>query len=205
MKNKHTLNLSLKPEEFFHEKIQHAKGSMQAEFSDETLSYMVHLLIKYITPPKIALSEDDCVTDVSLVELLKKAMESSVRQRYQILRHLADTSLYMSGFFQDYFNRKLFDIDYYVTMGQSAYNHLAVMSQDIENHNHMAELFGNLSNKFIECVDIIATVSEDSPLDQNQDILAVYDRWTKTNSKKLYHLLEEAGITPIPSFSKTAS
>jgi tRNA(Ile)-lysidine synthase len=60
-----------------------------------------------------------------LALILKKALESPPAERVALYKKIADTSLYFSGFFQEYFNKKSFDIKYYVTMGESAYQELA--------------------------------------------------------------------------------
>ena len=198
--NDKQVNLSLKPQEFFREQLLTAQSQLKTSLDDDLSFYIVNLLVEFISPPQLPDESADSTTNVMdypLVLLLKRAMESPPRQQYQILKHLGDSSLYVSGFFQDYFNRKTFDIDYYITMGRSAYNHVSSLSN--------VRVYRNLSENFNVCVELLSCVSDTPGLKQNKELLGVYERWHKTQSTRLYRILVEAGITPIPSDKKSAS
>lgn len=202
------VNLFIKPQEYFREKLQTAQGQMHTNLDEELSFYIVNLLVEYITPPQI--TEDGTentanIMDYPLAILLKHALEAPPRKRYQIFKHLGDTSLYMSGFFQDYFNRKTFDIGYYITMGQTAYYQVSSLAQEVDRDSAKSGVYKNLSQNFGVCVELLSCVSDVPGLRQNKDILGVYERWHRTHSRRLYQILVEAGITPIPSEIKSAS
>ena len=75
-------------------------------------------------------------------------------QRAQ-LRNLGDVSLFMSGYFADSFPRRAVDVDYYVSMGEYAYGSLSRRDRDT-----FAEVFGELSRKFVGFMDVLSDVSE---------------------------------------------
>jgi len=116
---------------------------------------------------------------------------------------MGDTSLYVDGYFQDYFNRKTFDIDYYINMGQSAYENLSSLMKKRYADEHFASVYHSLSERFNTLVDVVAEIS-DSPGNNRADdnLLAIYDRWNQTKSERLRRILEEAGIEPIETTRK---
>lgn len=198
MESKH-IRLDLTPDRFFREKIKQAKVKMRVQTHSSTDEYLISLLVNFINPPKLA--TDDHSQDLlnqTLFDILKQAMESDPERKFELLKQLADTSLYISGFFQDYFNRKLFDIDYYMTMGRSAYYHISSLGPSVGKSSDV-KVFSRICEDFGTCVDLVAYVSERPEKMNNHDLLVLYNRWSKSNSERLFNILKEAGITPVPS------
>ena len=107
------------PTQFFHEMVVEAQERQRLKLTENVEFYIVNLLCGYLRASESDTNED------CLALILKKALESSHFEKIALYKKLADTALYFSGFFQEYFNRKSFDIRYYVTMGESAYNELS--------------------------------------------------------------------------------
>ncbi len=74
-------------------------------------------------------------------------------RRLCILKDLGDLSLYVSGFFQDSFNRKTFNLSYYIDMGSLAYHgRIRLSASKKESH-----LFSETSVAiFLKLVDVLA-------------------------------------------------
>ena len=204
MPHRPQLQIAVKPQEFFHEKVSQALDSLKIKIDDSIEFYVVNLLCEFIAPtPSEAPSGqslDPMQTPLAL--MYKTALESPPADQFRIVKKMGDTSLYFAGYFQDYFNRKTFDIDYYISMGQTAYAHASTLMRE-QHEQSMTEMYDTLSGKFSELVDVVAEVSDPMASDHAIDILAVYDRWTKTNSDRLRRLLERAGISPVKSPTKT--
>jgi len=94
----------LSPQAFFHEKVQEAQSRQGIMLSENVEFYIVNLLCDYVRVDEGKLN-DDC-----LALILKKALESPSGEQIFLYKKLADTALYFSGFFQEYFNNKCFDI-----------------------------------------------------------------------------------------------
>lgn len=191
------LNLMVKPQEFFREKVTSALANQQVKIAEEVEFYLVNLLCEFIAPGKL----DTVVGQLNAMEtplaiMMKQALEAPPAHKLRIYKYLGDTSLYISGFFQDYFNRKAFDISYYISLGSSAYENVSMLFKDHGDENFRT-MYNDLSAKFHSLVDVVAEVSEVPGNDQAVDILAVYDRWTRSNSDRLRKLLHKVGITPI--------
>lgn len=200
MSSQAVLDLSLSAQAFFHERITDASKQLKVKLDDNVEFYLVNLLTEFINPER--LNQDfQPQTDVlgtPLVFLLKQTVEAPESKRPLMYRRLGDTSLYIAGYFQDYFNAKSFDINYFITMGASAYNQAALLlkTQAKENAQH-PETLETLSRNFMQAVDIVAQASDTAATPKATDILHIYDRWNRCGSDRLRNLLLEHGITPI--------
>ena len=100
----------------------------------------------------------------------------------------------MSGFFADSFQRKLVDVDYYVSIGGTAYTALSRFETDT-----FSSVFAELADNFVGFVDVLSEVSERASCSSNADLLRLYGRWLKTGSRRSGQLLLERGVVPNPS------
>lgn len=186
------------PLQFFHEKIIEAQEKQHLKLSENVEFYLVNLLCDYIR------YNDASSTDNCLALTLKKALESSYGEKICLYKKLADTALYFSGFFQEYFNNKSFDIKYYVNMGESAYGELSSLMQGNSSYNKtMSQIYKEMSQSFLASVDILLHVSEQTYQQDNvRNTLSIYDAWLNTASEKLHKELMKRGITPVKTSTK---
>lgn len=191
-------NLLIKPREFFREKVSHAISNQKLKVSEDVEFYLVNLLCDFISPLAIEdLGEKD-ILEIPLAEIFKLALESPPEKQVKIYKILGDTSLYVSGYFQDYFNRKTYDIDYYITLGSTAYSSVSdLMKSKKSSQNHFSGVYSHLSKNFHNLVEVVAEVSDLLGTPGNENLLAIYDRWTKNKSERLKRKLENSGISPI--------
>jgi hypothetical protein len=192
--------LIVNPVEYFRSEVTRASSTLKVALGDDLEFYVVNLLVEFIDPSKISEAiGEQTVLDTPLVAMLQKASEvARPEQKAKIFKSLGDTSLYVAGFFQDFFNRKTFDISYYITMGSSAYDNVSTLM------DRRGAIYSELSGNFSKLVDVMAEVASVSTKESNQNILAIYDRWTKYQSTRLRRILENAGIDPIPVNTKIA-
>jgi hypothetical protein len=198
------LDLTIKPQEFFKQKVTEALTNQQIQISDDIEFYLVNLLCEFITTNKLdTLNGELKALETPLALMLKEAIEASPTQQLRIYKYLGDTSLYLAGFFQDYFNNKAFDIGYYITLGSSAYTNVATIFRDHHGDENFMSIYGDLATKFPTLVEVVAEVS-DMPGSEVKpvDVLSIYHRWTHNNSDRLRRILQRCGITPIPGLSR---
>ncbi|WP_338637025.1 hypothetical protein [Spirobacillus cienkowskii] len=181
------------PTQFFREMVVEAQERQKLKLSENVEYYIVNLLCGYLRATE---TED---SDNCLALILKKALESPPAERVALYKKIADTSLYFSGFFQEYFNKKSFDIKYYVTMGESAYQELAHLLKGKNSYQMtMSAIYQEMSESFLHAVDILLDVSEQtSQQNQERSILSIYDAWLNTNSAKLEKELFSRGVRPV--------
>ncbi len=181
------------PTQFFHKKIVEAQEKQNLKLSENVEFYLVNLMCDYVQI-KNTNTTDDC-----LALTLKKALESPYGEKVCLYKKLADSALYFSGFFQEYFNNKSFDIRYYVTMGESAYGELSSLMRGKSSYNStMSQIYKEMSKSFLTSVDILLHISEETTHQDNiRSTLSIYDAWLNTASAKLQKELIDRGITPI--------
>ncbi|MCX6123632.1 MAG: hypothetical protein NTV34_02610, partial [Proteobacteria bacterium] len=95
-------DLSLSPEAFFRERITTASHKLNIPLADEVEFYLVNLLIEFIDPTQLNKEFGTDILATPLVLLLKQIGEAPETKRPAMYRRLGDTSLYISGCFQDY-------------------------------------------------------------------------------------------------------
>jgi hypothetical protein len=198
------LNLLINPKEFFQSRVAEALANQNISVPDPVEAYLVNLLCEFIntsnleTPSGVKLS----ALDTPLALMLKEATEAPPNQRLRILKYLGDSSLYISGFFQDYFKRKTYDVGYFSSVGASAYENVSVLMRDQHGDKHFSTVYRDLAHRFQDLVEVLAEVSELPGENKPVDILAVYDRWTRSPSDRLRRILSRFGIIPISSSNR---
>lgn len=186
----------INPAQFFHQKIVEAQERQGVKLPEHVEFYVVTLLCDYLrADPQASDSEGDC-----LALILKRALESPRGERVMLYKRLGDTALYFSGFFQESFNTKCFDVGYYMMMGENAYGELSsLMRRKNSYESTMSEIYRDVSKNFGKAVDVLMDVSErtqggGSP---ERSTLSVYDAWLSSASDKLEGELLKRGIHPV--------
>ena len=186
----HPLVREQTPAEYFKELVESAMVRQHLQAGHLTEYYLVNLLCQYVR-----LDARD--QDQPLALRLARAFESGGSEQRHRLRNIGDFSLFMSGFFSDSFSRSAVDVDYYKSMGEYAYGSLSRSEADA-----FAEVFGELSRKFVGFMDVLADISERTNLASTTDVLRLYEKWLRTGSARDGQRLLERGILPNQSVGK---
>lgn len=181
------------PLEFFREQLARAMERQRVSTSAFTEHYLVNLLADCVHAHPLPLPEPG-YDETPLALLYVRALQASRLERARILRALGDTALFVSGFFADSLSRKLVDLGYYRTMGGNAYARLSHEEAPLEL---ATGVFSELAEHFTQFADLLSEVSDLSRLGSNQSILALYERWLQTGSRRAAALLAERGIAPV--------
>ena len=181
------------PLEFFREQLEKAMEHQKVSTSVLTEYYLVNLLAACVHADPLPAPEEG-FDEMPLALLYVRALEASRFRRARILRSLGDTALFVSGFFADSLNRKLMDPGYYHRMGERAY---AFLSREEAPLEFGGEVFSELARRFTQFADLLSEVSELSRLHTNQSVVALYERWLQTGSRRAATLLSEKGLTPV--------
>lgn len=166
----------------------------------ETEVYLVNLLNYFMTADHLyPVDAQGNRRDEPLAFRLKEALDSPEVEAQRVLfRQVGDASLYLAGYFQDSLTRKLVDVEYYIGMGGTAYQHVAARVGDAP----LQSLYGELAHKFSYFVDVLAEVGEKTQPRGEKDLLRLYDLWLRTESERAAKKLQEAGIVPNASLKK---
>jgi len=178
---------------FFHGQLLEAMSHQQVSTSAFTECYLANLLTAFVRGERLPAREPG-FDETPLALLYARALESTGRERAQLLRTTADTALFVSGFFGDSLARRGSDLRYYAMLGGRAYARLG--------HDHEREttittgVFTELARRFREFVDLLAEVSEKTMLTGPASLVRLYERWRETGSRRAAVLLARQGITP---------
>lgn len=136
--------------------------------------------------------------EIPLAVLFNKAIAAhNIQEKYILLKHLGDQSLFISGFFGDSLQSSAVDTKYYISMGSTAYSELSCITRHKDKGTFFPEVFNEMAEKFPVFVDLFSEISEQSKISNDQDIIRMYERWLYTKSQRLLEKLEEAGIHPL--------
>ena len=182
------------PAEYFRELVESALNRQHLQAGDLTEYHIVNLLCQYVRLDARHESDEHAQP---LAIRLARALESGGSEQRARLRSLGDFSLFMSGFFADSFRRRSIDVDYYKSMGEYAYGSLSRSDEDA-----FAEVFAELSKKFVGFMDVLADISERTSLASEGDVLRLYEKWLRTGSRRDGQRLIERGILPNHSVGK---
>jgi hypothetical protein len=183
--------------DFFQKRVLEAMRNQRVDRSERAEVYLVNLLSEFSSAQPLTKGAEGRAVHAPLALKLKDAMEApSVEERFSHLRDLGDLALYVAGFFSDYITRRAVDFDYYVSMGEGAYQSVSSLAQRRSFGEEVAGLFRELAMKFTKFVDVLAEISEESHIQKNQGILRLYERWQRTQSSWSERRLKELGVVP---------
>ena len=183
--------------EFFRERIARVRRQRNIQLMEMTEFYLVNLLSEAIETKKIFLTRGTQKMDEPLALICGRALASpSENERFALLKQVGDRSLYVSGFFGESLARRAIDIDYFISMGEVAYNFVSAMADERQPNRGLHEVFEELSKKFACLVDLISEISEATGITSDQDLLRLYERWLATKSQRLLTRLQEKGLIP---------
>ena len=178
---------------FFHRAVSEARSDLGIQLSEVLEFYVVNLLCAFA-----CVERAPRVGGEPLALMYQRAMAANASERALIYKQLGDVALYVSGFFGEFIESSLVDIDYYVSMGGGAYHRLSSLVAARRRGTVFAGLYGQLAVRFTELVDILNQVSERAREgnSKNEDLLRLYDRWVRTGSARSRRILAERGVLP---------
>lgn len=154
----------------------------QVALSEELESYLVFLLMRFITAPQMA-------KKVMGIEFLT-SINRSGSLRSLALRDVGDQCLLYSGLFPGRARRRHVRVSYYVNLGKSAYLSLAECSKYSDSG-----LFATLSSKFVNLMDILQAMREINTENNMLDPLLAEEIWHDTGSEHALHTLQQFTVS----------
>jgi hypothetical protein len=176
----------------FHDLVQEAMTQQQIASSETTECYLVHVLERFATPGRPDLLDPPLGIDYL------RAFELPAVQRFDTLRRVADTALFVTGVFVDCLDRGLVGPEYYTALGRNAY---ARLSSEMRRGS-LGDSFGELADRFGEFVRVLGAISALELFRSDQDALRLYKRWLQTGSAHEADLLVRRGLIPMPASNR---
>ncbi len=143
-------------EAFFRDCIRESAFKQQQVIDESVEFYLVSLLASYMRFDNSDHAED--ILNKPLALMLNEALEATPADQLTLFKKLGDKALYLSGFFKEYFNNKVFSKEYYIEMGKGAYQNLSTIFIKLGDDDFHG-LYLNLSDGFETSVIILEDVS----------------------------------------------
>lgn len=184
-------------QEFFLDSVTQSMRKQGLEANDSTAHYVVTLLTLFARSEAFYEDVDSRPGLRPLALMLVDAVEAaSPGERAFALQRLGDVSLFVAGFFADSLADKIVDVDYYISMGGGAYYSLSREILRTRRGSAFGPVFGELSCKFKEFVDVLADIRTQAHGHPERDVLRLYEIWLRTGSQRAERLLRQLGIEP---------
>lgn len=187
----------LTPEQHFSEVVQEACKSRQIKTHPAVEIYLVQLLGRYLDSKNFYTPLLDDSTEKppeTFAEMYLTAINAETPKNKEMMRIVADRSLYLTGFFADSLMRKTVDIDYYIEIGSAAYSNLHSWTRE----DGLSDVYQTFSKRFGDFVEVLNYISEKSLIQGDQNVLRLYDRYMRTGSELAREKLNELGVVTVP-------
>ena len=128
---------------------------------------------------------------------MQEARGLSGFERFERLRTLGDGVLYVSSFFAENLDRRGVAQSYVQALGAEAYTGAASMLRGSDSSG--PDVFRELARKFRMFVRLLGEVADSLRIRSAQsdnDVLDLYERWSRTGSPRLAQELHALGLTP---------
>jgi hypothetical protein len=160
--------------------VQEAEVSSETPLSEELESYLVFLLMRFMSTPEI-------INRIVAIDLLN-TLQNDNSNSQQSLRDLGDICLLFSGLFPQNARRRRVNLSYYVKLGKCAYASLSY-----SHKKEIAELFDKLCLHFVGLMDVLQTMREIDPKATSSiDLLDAVDLWTTSKSRHALKILRKS-------------
>ncbi len=184
--------------DFFRESINSAIDNQRVDVDPHTSHYVVNLLTLFARSEKFYDENDEHCGVRPLALMMAEAAAAESRDlRSTSLQRIGDVALFTAGFFADSLAYRPVDIDYYVSMGGSAYGSLSDEIKGTTRGMALVDVFRELAGKFLSLVDVLNEVRDGARLSADVDVLRTYEVWRKTGSRRAAAILEQNGVVPI--------
>lgn len=200
---KQEINILMSSKDYFGQVLEDAFTARKIKAESKVKGYLIEVLEFYLDAKNLfekeSIDETGKRKPNTLAELYLTAANAEARQKIELLKKLGDKSLYISGFFGDSLQRKIVDIDYYVNMGGAAYG---TLSKAVDKQDPLRSVFETISKRFVDYVEALTYISQNSMISNNQSLLRLYDRYLQTGSTLAKEKLIEMGIVTLVTDQK---
>jgi hypothetical protein len=181
--------------EYFRQSVTAAMRRNDVDVDEHTSCYVVNLLTLYARSEELFIAGEDGPELKPVALQLAEAVDRGRTERNRALQRIGDQSLFVAGMLGDGLNTRLVDIDYYISMGGTAYRALSCSAQQSIRERTLGQVFSELAENFLELVDVLADLREEARTG-GEDLLRLYEIWTRTGSRRAERYLRARGIEP---------
>jgi hypothetical protein len=174
---------------YFSEQLREQGRSLRPPPDEDTVWYLSAMLTRFGRSESLFSYQDGQNGLRPLALLYGDALETrDDRQRCLLLQQLGDMALFLGALFPERFSKRGIRPDYLVGMGGGAYDYLA------DNAGKNRHVFRELSRLFAKLIDIVASACSVPMAQNDQQIIAIYQRWLQSGDPALERQLRKLGV-----------
>lgn len=184
--------------DYFRDSVDMAIDKQGVDVDPHAAHYVVNLLTLYSRSDELYEDHGEAYGLRPLAMMMSDACDArSPAARNCSLQRIGDVALFIAGFFSDGLADNVVDLDYYISMGGSAYGSLSEEMSGSTRGKVFAGIYRELAEKFQIIVDVLNEVRDGARHESDHDLLRTYEIWLKTGSKRAAGLLRKSGVVPI--------
>jgi len=173
--------------EFFRDLVRDAMQVHEIESSELSEFYLVGLL-EYFARPDPGWDERPLALDYL------ESFHDPTSHRYAKLKRVGDTALFLSGVFMEYLERRIVSTEYYISLGRTAYHHLAMIGGP--EASGRVDVYAEMANRFDDFVRVLSEISFAKIFPSESQTVRVYTRWLRTRGRQDEQWLVRRGLLP---------
>ena len=159
---------------YFHDTIRDISSEKNVDIKDHTLWYLTNLLTRYSRSERFFDFRPESGTFTPLAEYYKQALDAdSDHERRLHLQRLGDVAIFVAGLFAPALNRSVVGVNYYMSMGETAYSYLADSGGATARDKALTEIFDDLARRFGRFVSILSEINGPGP----EVAAGKWDKW----------------------------
>jgi len=175
--------------DFFRELIRDAMSCQKVALSESTEHYLVRLLERFVRP------EPGWQKRPLALDFLESFHLDDSSQRTGRMRRIGDTSLFLSGVFMEHLERQIVAADYYISLGRTAYTHVAHASA--RGSSTPDAVFAEMAERFPDLVRVLTEIGFEHLFRSDRQTVRAYTRWLHTGSVRDADWLIRRGVLPV--------
>lgn len=165
---------------FFEEKLDTALQNQKKQISEELKLYVLNILCNNI------IDSFSSGERVYLFDLYQQSISGSKLEREVKLKRLGDYTIIHTGCFTPRVINSINGIDYYISMGRSAYETAGIVSEK--------EIYQKISDNFLNIVSLLNEAYEVTHSFDRRDLFKIHSAWKSTKSIPIGNFLIKNGI-----------
>ena len=142
---------------FFFDELDKVNQKFKSPVSKEKIFYSSLVMDKFSHAEMFFEHDGERLRDKVLGVKLLEASQLSQRKKKEVVKDVAETSLFLCGYFSDSLNRKIVDISYYRDLGQTAYRMLDGL---VPSFYEINSFYQSVSYQFDMLAKLMQIVSE---------------------------------------------
>ncbi len=179
---------------FFSEQVTEVARKQGLKVEAPVVNYLGSLLERFSKTQNFLATNPEGKKEFRRLTLIwAESATATPNDKYFLLTQLGDIALFTSGFFAERIPKSAVDLDFYMAMGEQAYEQAGQIRESIQSERAL-NVFFELSKSFPNFTEVLAEISEQSLLANEKDLLRLYEKWLKSGSARISRMLNEVGI-----------